>query len=457
MTMRTAASVRSLPGRAPSSALLNVPMPSDTDLEAFVLGGLLSSSASEAKKHVLALDETCFSDGVLRRLYSAALSVVMKGRDPSPQVVGFEIGRDALEAFGGSAFLGDLASRGEGSASCMADAIVSLRLAANRREAISAALELIAAASNEECAPEEAMSTCFRRLRAGMAQGGTGLMRTKREVAATAIDERLACGPAITTGIVELDKLILGGIRPRTFVVIESSYGSGKSALLATVSDNINLQGVKTLYITLESTAEELEMRMVARRMNLRMAWTFDESHEGFAMMRANRDAYVEQVPDNVVYLELRNPTVDTLHREILRAKHRYGIQVVILDYVQCIGGMEKGIREETFWFGVGRALRDIAKEEDLAILAAAQDDKRTAVALRQSSSLLLVMERDINDDAVHFHVEKTNDSPYGRTDRGTHAPIILDPAGPHVRDARGEDITTRIQRDLERGVEPQE
>ena len=198
-------------------------------------------------------------------------------------------------------------------------------------------------------------------------------------------------------------------------------------------------------------------MRMVARRLNLRMAWTYDQSHPGFAKMRDKRDDYLDKVPDKTIYLEMRKPDTDALRREILRAKNEFGVRVVIIDYIQCIGGQEKGQREDRFWFDVGRSLRDIAKEEDLAILAAAQDDKVTSIPLRQTSTLLLSMTRDGNDDAMHFEIEKTNDSPYGGTDRATSPPIILDPAGPHVRDSKPEDITMRLQRGLANGVAPQE
>jgi replicative DNA helicase len=456
--MQPSTHVRPFTNRRPHSDGMDIPMPSDPELESIVLGGILSSgSTTDAKKHVFSLDEGCFHDPVLRRLFAAAHSLVMKGRTVSPSLMAIELGKDALEGFGGSAMLTDLASRGVDVGCSMPEAISTLRGLANRREGMASARELLARLADPEANPEEAMSFCSRRLIEGLANGGTGSMRSKLEVAQTAIDERLNATPAITTGIKALDGFILGGLRPRTFIVFESSFGRGKSALLATIADNLNAQGVMTLYITLESTAEELEMRMVARRMNLRMGWTYDQSHPGFAKMRDKRDDYLAKVPDKTMYLEMRKPDIRQLRQEILHAKNEYGVKVVIIDYIQCIGGQEKGTREDRFWFDVGRNLRDIAKEEDLAIIAAAQDDKVTSIPLRQTSTLLLSMTRDGNDDAMHFEIEKTNDSPYGGTDRSTSPPIILDPAGPHVRDSRAEDVTLRLQRGLANGEVPQE
>lgn len=438
-------SLTAFPGRRSQSSS-DVPMPMDTGLEGDVLGALMRTP--DARRFVLMLDEGCFADPVHSLLFSAIQKLAMKGKSTSVAVLASQLGPSQLESLGGRAFLEGLIADSEGLETVLAETIANLRSLSNRREAIRAAQELIAKAVNPETSPEEAMSFCARRLQTGMAKGGSAEMRTKREVAAVAIDERLNAGPAITTGIVGLDQLILGGLRPRQFIVIEGDFGRGKTAIGATVSDNLNAQGVPNLYATLESTAEEIEMRMVARRLGLRMSWTFDETHPGFEKLRKNRDTYVNEIPDFTAYVELRRPSIDRLHREILKAKALYGTRVVILDYFQCIGGFEKGMKEDTFWFDMGEALRDIAKDEDLAIVVLAQAVKKTEEALRQTSTLLLRLIRDVNDDAMHFEIHKTNDSPYGCTDRSATPLIVLDPAGPHVRDSNAEDATRAAQRD---------
>jgi replicative DNA helicase len=430
--------VRAIPGRRLRTGDGDAPMPSDPELEADALGCLLSGRGGS--EHLLSLDGGCFHDPILRRLYEAMSALALRGRATTPAVICVELGTDGVEAIGGREFLTALASRGAGLETSFPRVASELRALSARRAAIAAAQELISRALDPKTNPDEAISACSRRLIEGMATGGSATMRRKSQVSASAIDERLGAGAAITTGIVAFDPLLMGGLRPRTFVVVESEYAKGKTALCSTIADNLNAADVKVLYITCESSAEDIELRMVARRLGVRLEWTYDETHPGFAKLRANRDAYVERMPDNVVYVELKNPTVDDIHREILRAKHRYGVRVAFLDYVQCIGGFEKGMKEETFWYDVGYRLRSIAKEEDLCVFAVAQADKRTAQALRETSTLLLRLHREENDSGMHFTTEKSNDGPYGSTERSASPSILLDPCGPHVRDAVPED-----------------
>ncbi len=67
--------------------------------------------------------------------------------------------------------------------------------------------------------------------------------------------------PRLTTGIQELDRVLGGGIVPRSLILVGGDPGIGKTTLLMQALAELAHNGVTTLYISGEESAEQLKLR----------------------------------------------------------------------------------------------------------------------------------------------------------------------------------------------------
>ena len=449
------------PFQQPRRAAVAVEMPNDFELEADVLGAILSIDGGT--RHLATLEDGCFFDANHQQVFKASYDLMAEGKPASTSNVAARLKRTVLDGLvsesgaTGRGYLAELASRGAGMEIGLTDAIAQLWRLFYCRTGIQSGQELIARCLNPDDNPEESMSACERRLREGMASGAGGSLRERREVIAAAIDERLNAGEVFSTGIKALDVMTGGGARVGQMVTVEARSGAGKTALMASTAASLAAQGAKVLVFCLESTPEDYETRMLACWLNVTQGQMLDSGDLGHAKLEHNRDHYLDNVPDNIVYCELDRPTLKVLHREILRAKFKFGVTHVIIDAFQNIGGRAdwKGPVEE-FNKEVAKGLRSIMKRERINIWQTSQVDAKAFDALWCNSTIYLRVTREENDFEMHFEVMKNTDGVAGTmattTARSTCPSIVLDPAGPHVRDAKPEDMSRASQRDVPEG-----
>lgn len=96
---------------------------------------------------------------------------------------------------------------------------------------------------------------------AGSEMRGTSLADHAREA-------RLAAAtspPAMSTGLLDLDRALSGGLRPSTFNVLGARPGAGKSLLAGTVALHLgSTHMARVLYVTMELSAREVTNRMLS-------------------------------------------------------------------------------------------------------------------------------------------------------------------------------------------------
>lgn len=92
------------------------------------------------------------------------------------------------------------------------------------------------------------------------------LVRLNRIKAAT------ASAPAASTGLIDLDRILNGGLRPATFNVLGARPGVGKSLLAGSIAVHLgSTTAHRVLYVTLELTAAEVTNRMIANIGNIEL------------------------------------------------------------------------------------------------------------------------------------------------------------------------------------------
>jgi len=217
----------------------------------------------------------------------------------------------------------------------------------------------------------------------------------------------------VTTGLTDLDKK-LGGLQPSDLVILAARPAMGKTALATNIAFNAArayeevrdtlggvkvVNGAKVAFFSLEMSAEQLAMRILAERTEIssdrirrgEISRDDDFSRLVVASQELQRlPLYIDDTP---------GLTVPTLRARARRLKRRYGLQLIVVDYVQLMRSpaglrIENRVQEVS---EITRGLKSIAKELDVPVLALSQlsraveqrEDKRPQLAdLRESGSI---------------------------------------------------------------------
>ena len=200
----------------------------------------------------------------------------------------------------------------------------------------------------------------------------------------------------VPTGFIDLDRL-LSGLQPSDLLIIAGRPGQGKSGFLLSVAKNAALTHKKHVAIfSLEMSNEQVVQRLIAQEtgidsQRLRTGKLVEEEWPLFTHS-------IEVFSDTKLFLD-DTPAITPLQ---LRTKCRrlhmeYGLDLVIIDYLQLMGGdtrTDNRVQEVSY---ISRNLKVLARELNVPVLAAAQlsraveqrADKRPVLSdLRESGSL---------------------------------------------------------------------
>jgi replicative DNA helicase len=200
----------------------------------------------------------------------------------------------------------------------------------------------------------------------------------------------------VPTGFIDLDKM-LSGLQPSDLLIIAGRPGQGKTGFLLSVAKNAAMTHKKHVAIfSLEMSNEQVVQRLIAQEtgidsQKLRNGKLDDDQWPLFTHA-------IEVFSDTHLYLD-DTPAITPLQ---LRTKCRrlhmeFGLDLVIVDYLQLMGGDTRNdnrVQEVSY---ISRNLKVLARELNVPVLAAAQlsraveqrSDKRPVLSdLRESGSL---------------------------------------------------------------------
>jgi replicative DNA helicase len=311
-------------------------------------------------------------------------------------------------------------------------------------------------ASKQESDPEDILSRLALKAHTMLGEGRE-TSRSKKEVAQTALDRALQTSEVVTTGLTPLDYHLQGGLHSRRLYGIGGIYGRGKTILLGSISDNLNIQGVPHLFISMETDPEDIELRACAKHVRANASNLSDPFNEDRATLKPNVDRYIDQVPNRTWYEFCPGATMHEIHRMILRAKARNGITGFMLDYWQLIEGRERGQSEEGHHRSNINRLAAICRQHDLWGIVTAQIDEkgklRYSDSMLQAAALYMRLARDEDGMDIRLEVEKSN---YTRQTSALSASLpgmVFDAeVGPHVRDQADIDAPRLAAEALEAG-----
>ncbi len=200
----------------------------------------------------------------------------------------------------------------------------------------------------------------------------------------------------VPTGFVDLDRM-LTGLQPSDLIIIAGRPGQGKSGFLISAARNAALLHKKHVAIfSLEMSNEQVVQRLLAQETGI--------DSQRLRNGKLNPEEWpllthaVEVLGDTQIFLD-DTPAITpiTLRTKCRRLHMEFGLDLILLDYIQLMGGdtrNENRVQEVSY---ISRNLKILARELNVPVLAAAQlsraveqrTDKRPVLSdLRESGSL---------------------------------------------------------------------
>lgn len=153
----------------------------------------------------------------------------------------------------------------------------------------------------------------------------------------------------LSTGLLELDRVLGGGVVPGSLVLVGGDPGIGKSTLLLQLSDNIGKAGLKVLYISGEESISQIKIR------SSRMGVTSENIYLVSENSMGNIKNHVSNIAPDVLIVD--------------------SIQTVYSPDITSAPGSVSQVREATL------ALMSIAKPKNIAAFIVGHVTKQGAIA----------------------------------------------------------------------------
>ncbi len=201
----------------------------------------------------------------------------------------------------------------------------------------------------------------------------------------------------VPTGFVDLDK-VLGGLQKSDLLIIAGRPGSGKTGFMLSAAKNAaQLHRKRVAIFSLEMGNEQLVQRLMSQETGI------DAQRLRLGQLRDDEMPLFTQATDVLSDIPIFLDDTPALTPSQLRAKCRrleqeYGLDLVIVDYLQLMQGdgrnKDNRVQEVS---QISRGLKQLAREINVPVLAGAQlsraveqrQDKRPMLSdLRESGSL---------------------------------------------------------------------
>lgn len=336
---------------------------SDVDAEQQVLGTLIRYP--ESVRHTTGLEAHHFSNAVHAEIFRAVMNQLGQGGAISIQLVADEVGHDKRSYISKCVSAGGTLSTAL--RSC-ADRIMEMYHSTALDAAYRESLRMLSTGVGTA----EIIALTQRVTDAATSDRGNREFHDARSVTTSVIEELLLDVSPHSTGIAKLDMAMGGGLYPGKAYGFAARKKIGKTILAGTISHNLNMQGVKHLFICGEMGEREIHQRSLSRMLGIYPS----AFRTGYAERKHVIDKLTElacTMPKNTIYLDAPGITFDALKQAVGRAYMEHGIQGFILDYWQLVGGKESRASEASHLGEVAQWIAEIGRKLSIWSFTTAQ------------------------------------------------------------------------------------
>ena len=214
------------------------------------------------------------------------------------------------------------------------------------------------------------------------------------------------------TGISEIDRKLLGGMRDGDIIAVGGRPGTGKTVLLSQICQGVIRNGGTALFVSLEMTKEELVDRLAT-------SMTLDQIADQSLL-----------IADSTFDFE----RISALIRSVARTRK---IDVVAVDYIQlCEITLGRNDSREREIATMSRRFKKLAKSLKMPIIIGSQlnrestkrgkptlADMRESGAIEQDASVVILLSKSDNDEATLLDVAKHRGGPTGEIRMNLNGP----------------------------------
>ena len=375
--------------------------PQAVEVEQAVLGAMMLEQRAIVRA-VEILDESCFYHAPHSRIFAAMTELFEQGTAVDQLTLTEELKRRGqLDDVGGVVYLAKLGSEVATTANIDFHARIVLEKALGRKliETSSEVIERAYAADEDvqtliDSAEQKLFSLSENQI-------GEGFERLK-EVMGETVDhlDRIHAGAGtvlgVDTGFPELNDQ-MSGFQKGDLVILAARPSVGKTALALTLARNaaVNAEAGVAVF-SLEMSKIQLVQRLLSieTKVDLHKLRTGRLSDEDWMHLTHN----INRLAEAPIYID-DTPGISVLEAraKARRLQREYGIDMVIIDYLQLMSGHIRTQSREQEISQISRGLKAMAKELDVPVLALSQlsravesrTDRRPQLSdLRESGSL---------------------------------------------------------------------
>ena len=175
--------------------------------------------------------------------------------------------------------------------------------------------------------------------------------------------------PAIPSPITKLNAKA-GGFRDTELIILAARPGMGKTAFVLSVGLHASKKGYPTAFFSLEMGKEQLTSRIISMEAKIdSQKFTVDGLDEHDEKKARRAEGSLAKLPFYIN--EVSSLTIEQFVIESKIMKKKYGIKLIIVDYLQLMTG--KGGSREQEISKISRGLKMVAKELNLPVIALSQ------------------------------------------------------------------------------------
>ena len=219
----------------------------------------------------------------------------------------------------------------------------------------------------------------------------------------------------ISTGFVDLDKIINGLIAP-DLIIIAARTSMGKTALALNIVEYIYSKEEKRAcaIFSREMSNRQMVMRMLSSSGKVdgrKIATGQNFEQDDWDKLAAT----IDNLGSSPIFLDEKTDTIQQIGHELrmLNRKHKEGLGLAVVDYIQLVKGTKENREQEIA--EITRGLKNLCKELNIPILALSQlnralekrsnkrpelSDLRESGAIEQDADIIMFIYRDeVYDD----------------------------------------------------------
>ena len=281
-------------------------------------------------------------------------------------------------------------------------------------------------------------------------QGGFQPLKTLLTKAIDRIDELYKSDSALTgiaTGYADLDDMT-SGLQSSDLIILAGRPSMGKTSLAMNIAENAAVGHQKKVAVfSMEMPGEQLAMRMMASlgRINGHRVRTGDLEEEDWPRLMSALNMLSET---NIFIDDTPGLTPMELRSRARRLKREYGLDMVIVDYLQLMQSTEDRENRTTEISAITRSLKNLAKELSVPMIVMSQlnrsleqrpnkrpvmSDLRESGAIEQDADVIMFIYRDevYNEDSPD---RGTAEIIIGKQRNGPTGTVRLTFLGQHTR-----------------------